>query len=98
MKTKTTKAAPALRAAQVRILAALAKATEPMTRKQIAEAAETDLAGLTEWIGSSDDAKRKANDQKWYPSLITLGLVKAKAADGVTTYTITAKGKRAAGK
>src|SRR5436305_366115 len=78
MKTKTTK--PALRAAQVRVLAALAAAAEPMTRKQIAEAAECDLAGLTEWIGSSDPAKRKANDVRHWPSLLSRKLVAAKDA------------------
>jgi hypothetical protein len=95
----TTKAAPVpLRTAQVRIIAAMAKAPEPMTRKEIAEAAECDLAGLTEWVGSSDPKKRAANDKRWFPSLLSSKLVTAKDADGTTVYTITAKGRKVAEK
>jgi hypothetical protein len=96
MKTKTTK--PSLRAAQVRILTALATADAPLTRKQIAEAAKCDEAGLTEHIGSSDPEKRKANDTRHWPSLLSCKLVAAKGADSGTAYTITAKGRKVAEK
>ena len=103
MSKTTTKAAtksskPTLRAAQVRILAALTKADKPMTRAEIAEAAKCDLAGLTEWLGSSDPEKRKANDTKWFPSLLSRKLVTAKDTDGGTGYTLTAKGRKVAEK
>lgn len=100
-KAKTTKATPAktvLRAAQLRILGALAGAGAPLTRKQIADAAECDQAGLTEHIGSPDPERRKANDAKHWPSLLTLGMVKATDSDGTTVYTVTAKGQKAAPK
>jgi hypothetical protein len=99
----TTKAAtksskPTLRAAQVRILAALAKADAPLTRREIAEAAPCDTAGLTEWIGSSDPEKRKANDEKWFPSLLSRKLISAKDTDAVTVYSVTARGRKVAEK
>jgi hypothetical protein len=97
MKTaKTTK--PTLRAAQVRALTALATADVPLTRKQIAEVAKCDLAGLSGDLGSSDPAKRKAADAKYFPSLLSLKLVTAKEADGGIVYTITAKGRKVAEK
>lgn len=92
------KPAAGLRAAQLRVLAALVKADAPLTRKQIADAAECDLAGLTEHIGSSDAEKRKANDAKHFPSLLSLGMVKAADTDGMTTYTATPKGRQAVAK
>lgn len=97
-KQTAPKSAPGLRAAQLRVLAALVKADAPLTRKQIADAAECDLAGLTEHVGSSDAEKRKANDAKHFPSLLSLGMVKAADKDGVTTYTVTAKGRQAVAK
>ena len=97
MKTaKQTK--PALRAAQVRVLTTLATADAPLTRKEIADAAKCDLAGLTEWIGSSDPKKRVANDKKWFPSLLSRKLVAAKDTDGGMVYTVTAKGRKVAEK
>jgi hypothetical protein len=93
MKTaKKTKLA--LRAAQVRVLIALATADAPLTRKQIAEAAKCDQAGLTEHIGSSDPEKRKANDTRYWPSLLSRKLITAKDTDEGTVYTITAKGRK----
>ena len=94
--TKTDK--PVLRAAQVRILTVLATAAAPLTRKQIAETAKCDQAGLTEHIGSSDPEKRKANDQKWFPSLLSRKLVTAKDTDDGTVYAITPKGRKVAEK
>jgi len=63
-----------LRKPQIRILAALRKKS-PMTRAEIAERAKVDLAWCVTNLGSSDPEIRKANDRKWYPSLITLRLV-----------------------
>jgi hypothetical protein len=99
MKTKAAPktAKPALRAAQQRILATLAKADKPMTRAEIAEAAKCDQAGLVEMIGSPDPKKRAANDAKHFPSLLTLGLLKEgePTAEGTVRYVITAKGRKA---
>jgi hypothetical protein len=101
-KKATTKAAATktgLRAAQIRILAKLAKATAPMTRKEIAEKAGCDRAWLTSWLGSTDAKVRAKNDRNdGYPSLITLKFVATKEADGVVTYAATAKGKAEAAK
>lgn len=91
-----------LRKPQVRILKALAKASKPLTRAAIAEKASVDAAGCVEWIGSADEATRKTNDAKHFPSLVTLGLLRQERhdADGrdVVLYTVTAKGKAEAAK
>lgn len=91
-----------LRKPQVRILAFLAKQTKPVDRNVIAAGAPVDVAMCTEYLGSSDDAKRLANDTKHFPSLLTLGLIKKiepKVIEGEptggTTYQITAAGKTA---
>jgi hypothetical protein len=98
-KTETaSEKATALRTPQVRILTALSKSKAPLSRKELAEKAEVDQAGCTEWIGSSDIAKRKANDAKYFPSLLTLGHVKAEEGESGVTYTITASGKKAIAK
>ena len=65
-----------LRKPQVRVLQCLAKAKKPLTRAEVSEKGEVDLAMLNSYIGSSDDATRKKNDQKVMPSLLTLKLVR----------------------
>lgn len=86
-----------LRKPQYRILKALSKAGKGMTRAQIAEKAPVDTASCVEYLGSHDAAVRKANDAKHFPSLITLGMVKAEEQEeGAVTYTITAKGRETA--
>jgi len=93
MATKTT---TELRQPQVRVLQTLAKSKEPLTRSEIAAKATVDQAGLTEYIGSSDKAKRAANDKKkGWKSLVSLGYVKAEDGEGAATYTITAAGRKA---
>ena len=93
MATKTT---TDLRKPQVRVLEALAKAKEPLTRSVIADKAKVDQAGLTEYIGSTDKTKRAANDKrKGWKSLISLGYVKAEDSEGATAYSITAAGRKA---
>lgn len=89
-----------LRKPQARILQALSKTKESLTRKQIADKAKVDIAGCVEWIGSDDADRRAANDAKHFPSLITLGLVKigTDTEEGATTYFITANGRKAAEK
>lgn len=91
-----------LRAPQVRILKALAKAGKPLPRKTIAEKAPVDQAACVEYLGSHDDSIRKANDVKHFPSLVTLGLVKCEIQDvdgrDVVVYSVTAKGRDAAKK
>lgn len=85
-----------LRKPQVRVLKALTQSKTALTRKEISEKAEVDVSGLTEWIGSSDQATRKANDKKHFPSLLSLGLVSATEKDGEpTAYSITGKGRKA---
>lgn len=89
-----------LRSPQWRILTCLAKAKAPMSRKQISEKANVDLAFCTEYLGSNDPEKRAANDAKQFPSLITLGHVKFgndEESKG-TVYELTAKGRKEAEK
>lgn len=94
------KSADVLRKPQVRILKALAKSGKPLARKAIAEKAGVDEAGCVEWLGSPDATKRKANDAKHFPSLVSRGLVRfgEPAEGGAATYEITAAGREAAKK
>lgn len=92
---ETTKPKQTLRKPQLRILAALSKSKTPMSRKDISTAAPVDQACCVEYIGSPDDAIRKANDLKHFPSLVSLGFVKQAIGDGPAVYSITAKGKTA---
>lgn len=89
-----------LRGPQVRILKALAKAKGPMSRDVLAAKAPVDVAACVEYIGSTDDAVRKANDAKHFPSLISLGLVKPVVTEEsrAMAYEITVKGKTEAAK
>jgi|TARA_R110000824_G_scaffold89320_7_gene219076 hypothetical protein len=101
-KVKATKkpAAPKveLRKPQTRIMLALNAAKAPMSRTAISEAAPVDVATLVEYIGSHDDARRLKNDKK-FPSLLTLGLVKAVVQEDVrgVCYESTAKGRKITG-
>lgn len=85
-----------LRTAQVRILKLLSK-KDLLPRNIIAEKAPVDVANCVELIGSHDPDKRAANDVKHFPSLITLGLVRAEQHDvkgrDTILYRITPKGK-----
>lgn len=100
---KTTKAAPkaapkkeGLRKPQIRILAALKKATKPLTRAEIAVKAPVDVAMCVEYIGSADPEVRKANDAKHWKSLITLGFVRLmNDEERGWIHEITASGKAA---
>lgn len=86
-----------LRSPQIRILKYLNKATKPVTRNVVAEKSPVDVAACVEYLGSHDKAKREANDKKHFPSLITLGLVKAQIEEDTgVTYQLTAKGKTTA--
>lgn len=97
-----------LRKPQIRILKTLSKNSKPLTRSEIADKAPVDVATCVEYLGSDDDSVRKANDKKHFPSLVTLGFVKAtdgspkKGKDGTfsdnagpTEYSITATGRKA---
>lgn len=90
-----------LRKPQLKILAALAgaKVKKPVARKDVAALAGVDNAGCTEWIGSTDPAKRAANDAKHFPSLLTLGFVSEHPVDvegkNATAYAITEAGRKA---
>lgn len=90
-----------LRAPQERILKTLLAGES--TRKQLAEKATFDVTMGTEYLGSSDDEVRIKNDTKHFPSLISLGFVKAEEHEDSegrkqTFYKITAEGKKAAAK
>lgn len=92
-----------LRDAQVRILHYLARHNDAADRNDVSTGAPCDLANCVELLGSHNQEKREANDAKHYPSLLTLGYVKAKvgeSATGRTTveYQITPEGKKLAGK
>ena len=56
-----------------------------------------DQAALTEYVGSTDDAIRKANDKrKGFDSLVTLGYVKHEVDEAAgTVHRITAAGRKA---
>lgn len=87
-----------LRKPQVRILAYLNKQATPKTRKEISEKAPVDAACCVEYIGSSDVETRKKNDERKFPSLLTLGHVKlGQPAEegGADVYSITPAGKKA---
>lgn len=96
---KTAKKKDGLRKPQVRILSALSASKKALSRQQIAVKAPVDAAACVEYIGSHDPVKREANDKKHFPSLISLGLVKAEQHDvegrDTVVYSITAKGKTA---
>jgi hypothetical protein len=102
-KAPAKKAAPkketgGLRGPQVRILQLLAKSNKPITRSVIAEKAPVDVATCVEYIGSPDPEKRKKNDTKHFPSLVTLKLVseQKQEIDGreKVVYQLTAAGKQ----
>lgn len=88
-----------LRKAQIRILQLLSKASNPLTRPEIAKKAPCDLANCTELIGSHNDDVRKANDAKHFPSLRSLGFVRVEVHDidgkDVFHHSITATGRKA---
>lgn len=88
-----------LRKPQLRILKALEKKS-PMSRVDISKKAPVDVAACVEYIGSHDDAVRKANDKKHFPSLITLGYVRfANSEDeAAQAYELTANGRKRAAK
>jgi PAB1-binding protein PBP1 len=90
-----------LRVPQVRILQALSD-EKARTKKQIVKDSGVDLAYCTEWIGSNNPDIRAKNDAKHFPSLITLGYVRAEKMDvdgkDVFVYEITSKGKKIAAK
>jgi hypothetical protein len=82
-----------LRGPQVRILAALAKAKAPLTRREIAAKAECDLAWLVSWVGKIDPKARAASEKATgFPSLLTLGYVTMAEGDGASAYMITPAG------
>jgi hypothetical protein len=70
-----------LRKPQVRILQYLCTVPNGATRKEIAAGAPVDNAFCTEYLGSTDDSIRLANDEKFAPSLVTLGYVSREKED-----------------
>lgn len=96
----TTKAEKkGLRKPQIKVLSVLSKGEVPLSRAMIASRGEIDQATLVEYIGSSNPEIRSKNDEKHFPSLLTLGYVKEEVHDvggkDHHVYLITAKGKAA---
>ena len=97
-KTAAKTAVDSLRKPQVRLLQAL---SGEMLRNDWADAATVDRASCTEYVGSVYDEIREVNDEKYFPSLLTLGLVTAslyemeEGADKVF-YSLTKKGQTVA--
>lgn len=91
-----------LRKAQVRILQFLLKTGKAENRNTISAGAPCDLANCTELLGSHDPEKRAANDVRYFPSLLSLGFVKAEQHDvdgkDVVQYSLTANGRKTAAK
>jgi len=82
---------------QVRVLAVLAKAKEPITRAVILERISDHNLGNS--LGHRDEAGRKKRDAEiGYRSLLTLSYVTEAEKDGKAVYGINAKGKAALAK
>jgi len=96
---KTPVKSDGLRKPQVRILQTLAKSSKALNRSEISAQAKVDLANTTELIGANKDEVRASNDAKYYPSLLTLKLVKFAASEVEgskgTYFAITPAGKKA---
>jgi hypothetical protein len=92
-----------LRKPQERILKFLLKKPDGQNRNQISAGAPCDLANCVELLGSHDPVKREANDAKHYPSLLSLGYIKAEQHEATEgrdqiIYKLTAAGRKAAEK
>lgn len=89
-----------LRDPQVRILKALSTESAALSRRQISEKANVNLPMLLWYIGSDNEEKREKNDL-FFPSLLTLKLIKAvdkPEGQRGSSYIITAAGIKAAAK
>jgi hypothetical protein len=86
-----------LRKPQIRILQTLSKNSKALSRKDISEKADVDLAMMNSYIGSSDKAVRSKNDKAVCVSLLTLGYIKEDLGEegGPAVYKITAAGHKA---
>lgn len=91
-KNETNGHSNGLRKPQARILAALKKAKRPLKGSEIALKAPVDKSSLTSLIGSHKDDVRTTNDERYFPCLLTLGLVKALKMEDGYEYEITTKG------
>jgi hypothetical protein len=92
-----------LQRSQVKTLLALAGLDKAAYRSEIEVVTGIDRQTLTKVLGCNDEDKRAANDEAYFPCLLTRGLIKAvpvvsrKYRDR-WGYTLTAKGKKVAGK
>lgn len=87
-----------LRKPQIRILQAMSRTDKCLVRAAIADRAECDYASLTDYIGAHDEAKRRANDVRYFPSLLTLGYITygpKEVDDDSPRYRLTAAGRKA---
>jgi hypothetical protein len=93
--TKKLGNTPKLRKPQVRILRVLADG-RARTKAQISRD-----TGILQWLycllGAQDEEVRARNDERMYPSLLTLGLIRSEIMDvggkDVHVYEITPKGR-----
>src|SRR4051812_31127138 len=91
---------PHLREPQLRILNCLATSGKAMSRKDIAEEAQVNLADCSAWIGSVKEEVRDAMEEKYnIRSLVSWGYVTHEINDidgkDVTCHVITKQGKLA---
>lgn len=83
-----------LRKPQQRILRVLSVARGSMTRQDISEIAEVDIAWVGDHVGKSDKADREARDELiGYKSLISLGYVEVRETSECSFYKITIAGR-----
>lgn len=109
---KATKAAPVkatpstpsgrpkkgLRDSQVRMLRVLVKEKRVLSKNDLTAKAEVAPSDMTKYLGSEDAVVRKRNDERWFPSLLTLKYVKSVRGgpeDKVEGYEVTALGRQA---
>lgn len=99
---KAKKEEKAIRKPQLRMLVVLSKLKRAISLRELAEKADVNYGGCTILIGSLNEQKRKENDARYFPSLVSLGLVKVEYHESNKSegkqdvrYTISAKGKEA---
>lgn len=85
-----------LRKVQVAVLRVLAKAGKPMTKKAVAEKAETDPSKMGVYIGPREGESQHTSETWNFPGLYELGFVRIEKHEGEPAVcSITAKGRKA---
>jgi len=95
--TAKAKLSSGLKPCQTKILSVLKDGRE-RNRLYICEKSSVRSSAITYYLGSTNPEKRKHNDTTRFPSLISLGFVKAEVHDikekDVVLFSITSKGKK----